>query len=66
VFDGHHGFLIEDRLVGRRIWRSRRDEIIHATRIGAGEFGRVIDDFLTALERISGQTRWNPKTDPFP
>jgi hypothetical protein len=66
VFDGHHGFLVEDRVVGRLIWRSRKDMIIHETRIGAGEFDRVIDGFLTALEKISGQTRWNPVTDPFP
>lgn len=66
VFDGHHGFLIEDRLVGRLIWRASADKVIHEARIGAGEFDRVIDAFLTALEKTSGQTRWNPKTDPFP
>jgi hypothetical protein len=66
VFDGHRGFLIEDRLVGRLIWRASADKVIHEARIGAGEFDRVIDAFLTALENTSGQTRWNPKTDPFP
>jgi hypothetical protein len=57
VFDGHHGFLIEDRLVGRLIWRATADLTVRETRIGVGEFDRVIDQFLTELEKISGQTR---------
>ncbi|MBX9841578.1 MAG: immunity 42 family protein [Xanthobacteraceae bacterium] len=57
VFDGHHGFLIEDRLVGRLIWCSTKDKVVHEARIGAGEFDRVIDGFLTVLEKASGQTR---------
>jgi hypothetical protein len=66
VFDGHRGFLVEDRLVGRLIWRASADEIVHEARIGAGEYDRIIDAFLTELKKASGQTRWNPKTDPFP
>jgi hypothetical protein len=57
VFDGHHGFLIEDRLVGRLIWRATADMIVREIRIGAGEFDRIIDQFLTELERLSGHTR---------
>ena len=66
VFDGWLGFLVEDRLIGRLIWRASADKIVRETRIGVGEFDRVIDAFLTELEKVSGQTRWNPKTDPFP
>ena len=66
VFDGHRGFLVEDRLVGRLIWRASSDKVVREARIGAGEFDRVIDAFLTELEKASGQTRWNPKADPFP
>jgi Immunity protein 42 len=57
VFDGHHGFLIEDRLAGRLIWRATADMVVHEVRMGAGEFDRVIDRFLTELEKTSGQTR---------
>jgi hypothetical protein len=35
---------------------------VRETRIGAGEFDRVIDRFLTDLEGISGQARWKPDT----
>ena len=66
AFDGWRGFLVEDRLIGRLIWRAWDDKIVHEARIGAGEYDRVIDQYLTELEKISGQTRWNPETDPFP
>ena len=56
VFDGWYICLVEDGLVGRLIWRTPK-HTIHETRIGAGEFDRVIDQFLTELEKISGQTR---------
>ena len=61
AFDGWHIYLIEDRLVGRLNWRGP-DRTVRETRIGAGEFDRVIDSFLTALEKASGQTR--TKHDP--
>jgi hypothetical protein len=51
VFDGWHAFLIEDRLIGRLVWRRPNDSIMEA-RIGTGEFDRVLDRFLAALEQI--------------
>jgi hypothetical protein len=59
VFDGWHAFLIEDRLIGRLVWRGPNDLIMEA-RVGTGEFDRVLDRFLAALEQISGQRRVNP------
>jgi hypothetical protein len=61
VFDCWHIYLIEDRVVGRLIWQGP-DKVVRETRIGAGEFDRVIDTFLTQLEELSGQTRWKPDT----
>jgi hypothetical protein len=58
-FDGWHAFLIEDQLVGRAIWRSP-DDAIHEARVGSGEFDRVLDGFLSELERISDRTRPQP------
>jgi hypothetical protein len=60
VFDGWHAFLIEDRIAARLLWRSP-DDAIHEARIGAGEFDRVIDAFLTELERQSGAGRRTPE-----
>jgi hypothetical protein len=56
VFDGWSAYLIEDRIVGRLIWRAP-DQHIHEARLGAGEFDRVLEQFLTALERATGYTR---------
>lgn len=57
VFDGWRGYLVEDRLAARLIWQAGSDKIVHEAHIGAGEYDRVIDRFLTELETISGQTR---------
>jgi hypothetical protein len=59
VFDGWLAFLVEDRIAARLLWRSP-DDTIHEARIGAGEFDRIIDGFLTELERQSGQKRKPP------
>lgn len=59
-YDGWKAFLIEDKLVGRIIWR-KPDGTIHEARVGAGEFDRVVDGFLTALEKTSGMTRRAPQ-----
>ena len=56
AFNGWYILLVEDRLFGRLIWRTPQDTV-HEARIGAGEIDRVIDEFLTQLEKISGQTR---------
>ncbi len=55
-YDGWKVYLIEEGLVGRLIWRGP-DMIVHETRIGAGEFDRVLDGFIGALEATSGRTR---------
>lgn len=60
VFDGWWAFLIEDRIAARLLWQSP-NEVIHEARIGAGEFDRVIDGFLTELERQSGYQRKPPE-----
>jgi hypothetical protein len=60
VFDGWVAFLIEDRMVARLLWRSP-DDVVHEARIGAGEFDRMIDGFLTELERQSGTKRKPPE-----
>jgi hypothetical protein len=60
VFDGWRAFLVEDRIAARLLWRSAHD-VIHEARLGAGEFDRVIDGFLTELERQSGQKRKPPE-----
>ena len=60
VFDGWRAFLVEDRIAARLLWRSP-DGTIHEARIGAGEFDRVIDAFLTELERQSGHKRRTPE-----
>ena len=56
AFDGWKAFLIEDRMAARLLWRSP-DGAVHETRIGTGEFDRVIDAFLTELEHQSGCKR---------
>jgi hypothetical protein len=59
VFDGWNAYLIEDRMVGRLLWRSP-DDAIRETRIGAGEYDRIVNGFLTELERQSGHQRQTP------
>jgi hypothetical protein len=59
AFDGWNGYLIEDRMVGRLVWRGP-DGAVQEARIGAGEFDRAIDGFLSALEQASGQKRVVP------
>lgn len=59
AFDGWNGYLIEDRMVGRLLWR-QTGGAVHEARVGAGEFDRVIDGFLSALEQSSGQKRVVP------
>lgn len=59
VFDGWWACLIEDRIAARLIWRTP-DGAIREARIGAGEYDRIVDAFLTELERQSGQTRRAP------
>jgi hypothetical protein len=58
ALDGHHGFLIEDGLFERLIWRATADMVVREIRIGAGEFERTIDAFLTALEKATGHPRY--------
>jgi hypothetical protein len=66
AFDGHRGFLVEDRLVGRLIWRASADEIVREARIGAGEYDRVIDAFLTELEKHPDRRAGIPRPTPSP
>jgi len=61
-YDGWKVFLIESELVGRVIWCGP-DEVIREAQVGAGEFDRVLDQFLTALEQESGRSR-RPLDDP--
>lgn len=56
LFDGWTAMLIEDETTGRFIVQGP-DEQVHEAKIPAGELDRVIDAFLTDLERISGQIR---------
>ncbi len=60
AFDGWLGFLIEDRVAARLIWRDP-DDMIGEARCGAGEFDRVIEGFLTELERQSGGVPPSPQ-----
>lgn len=59
ILDGWDAYLIEDHLIGRLIWRGL-DKQIRETRLGPGEFDRVIDEFLTAVEHATGYQRGQP------
>jgi hypothetical protein len=56
VFDGWMGFLVEDQVRARYMWRDP-DDSIRETWLQTGEFDNVIDAFLTELEERTGQKR---------
>jgi hypothetical protein len=56
VFDGWMGFLVEDHVRARYMWRDP-DDIIREAWLQAGELDNVIDAFLTQLEERTGQKR---------
>ena len=49
IFDNWDGFLIEDHVVGRFLFRRVNSELKEAT-IPAGEFDRVLDEFVKTLQ----------------